>query len=222
MKSLEILTDKAIQHATDAGLFDCAGDPTPEALHDAMNIDGYFVTIHNVQDRCCLYINDVMQEFYGFDSNFMRDRHIGFYLKTNSPMSFHSLLVSAQFFSRADPGFLNTVHKLRAADKSIHNVPTVSKTCSLGAEGRPLHAISISCLEDELQLMSARALYDLSALKPRDLICLKALLKGQSNTQIADLIDLSEKSVELINKGLLRTTGAKNRYELIQACSELV
>lgn len=222
MKAQEIVLDQKIQLLKDSGVLQTSLVSDPSPLHPLIGSSRFGLTLHHVPAKTCLYINDTMRDYYGYDSNDMRDRHITFYLKTVAPLDMHTLLVSAQFFGSDNRGYLNASHQLKAADGSYAAFPTCSRTCTWDEKGRPQFALSISTKEEDLPLLAAHARHDLSGLSERDLLCLKDLLRGQSNCQIADAIDLSEKSVEGIIRRVLMATRHKSRYSLIQECTELL
>lgn len=98
------------------------------------------------------------------------------------------------------------VHKGNRLDQLVHAIETVLD----GALSFPVAAMAEETLPAEGALLT-----------PKELQVLGLLSKGLSNLQIADMLNISNKTVSTHKKNILRKTGASNLLELVAVFKEL-
>lgn len=98
------------------------------------------------------------------------------------------------------------VHKGNRLDQLVHAIETVLD----GALSFPVAAMAEETLPAEGALLT-----------PKELQILGLLSKGLSNLQIADMLNISNKTVSTHKKNIVRKTGASNLLELVAVFKEL-
>jgi two-component system response regulator FimZ (fimbrial Z protein) len=98
------------------------------------------------------------------------------------------------------------VHKGNRLDQLVHAIETVLD----GALSFAVAAMAEETLPAEGALLT-----------PKELQILGLLSKGLSNLQIADMLNISNKTVSTHKKNILRKTGASNLLELVAVFKEL-
>lgn len=98
------------------------------------------------------------------------------------------------------------VHKGNRLDQLVHAIETVLD----GALSFPVAAMAEETLPAEGALLT-----------PKELQILGLLSKGLSNLQIADMLNISNKTFSTHKKNILRKTGASNLLELVAVFKEL-
>ena len=138
------------------------------------------------------------------------------------PSSINILIKVHQFFSRNDLGYLECQYNLRNAKGKYEKVAGVTRTIAWNEGGAPLYALSVTCRESEYTLALAKEHFAFVDLSPRENEVLACLLQGYANCQIADELEVSEKTIEKNVSTLFQKAKVKNRPDFFASLNQIL
>lgn len=212
---LEKLIQSYHQSLVDASYF-AGGVLRRERLHSVLGSQPPLIVLHDLDDFSVRYVNDLAQDAFSFQGNWLLSNGIYQYINLFHPDSVYTLVESYHFFRRREKGFLNLSFQMKFKE-GYRSVLSTTKTIAWGEGGEPRFALTILSTASDLKELEVFGLDGVDRLKSRQLEVLTLMLKGHSNGEIGAALGISSRTVEKHVKLVLEATGCQSRIALVQA-----
>ncbi|MGB0868950.1 MAG: response regulator transcription factor [Flavobacteriales bacterium] len=173
-------------------------------LLDEINVNNFYLTIHDVETYRPICINNRMKTFYGLKNNWLNTFDYLYYLKTVHFSTYNALLQSVHFFKSDDKEYLHLEYKLKKYDGTWNILKGVTKTIYRNTQKEPKYAISL--LTDVKETKSTEK-YQIECLTPREREIIQLLCLGKSKKHISQELNISYHTVH---------THVKNIYSKLE------
>jgi len=218
-EALKTILEEKAKTIQDLGVLGVAGKPDSEVLASVLMHEDVNLVIHGLQrGRFYLFHNDRAKGFYGFDENDNTRMNISFYLKVMHPTTYHQLIQSQQFFIRDDRGYMETNFLLRNSEGNYEKVTGVTKTIVWSDDGKALYALEASVQTENLGYLNVLTKCESGKLSLKQKECLALIVRGYGNSEIAEEMGLSVKTVEKHVGAILRACNVSSRTQLLSSC----
>jgi len=212
MKTLRILLDQEIEELK---ALDLNHDEGLKNAVEIMNKSPYMLTLHGLERRNFkVLLNDNKRQFYGFKCNDQSSKNMMFYLSTVHPSMTFTFIKSQQFFLSNNLGYLETDYLLKNYFGEFEKNVGVTRTIRWNDNQVPSFALSLTCKKSNYPQVVAKHVFGLNKLSKREDETLGKLISGLSNSEMAHLLGISERTVEKHVSSILKQAQIKKRSEL--------
>jgi|GEM_PF-3532335 len=222
MTSLETTVRKLITALTEEQCFGDDGSPAKkEKIHEILDLPFLHVFLIDLSTHTFCYANKRVAERVNVEAGWLPDELIYTIGLLFDPMSFQRILSELDRFSQgalpSNTGIL-TLLSLDDPDEQTY-CNDLSALVGRSKDGKNTYHAHFFCELEDMDLVNAYASFDLDALTGRQLEALSYLLKGHTYKEIAEIMDISYKTLEKHVHTVYSVTGCQNQAALISTCN---
>lgn len=175
-----------------------------------LNLENYYVTLHDLEKLKPIYINDLLRDYYGFEKNIFYEIDYFYYFLTLHPSKYGSLLESFMHFRKGGKGDLQLEYKLKNCNQKFENF--IGCTHSIFVNQEPVMAVTLMSKTTGLSKKTSK---NPTSVSSREWEIINLYCEGKTVKEVADKLYISEYTVKAHLKNIYRKLDIKNYRELL-------